>query len=304
MRLFSLCIKDITSSSLLGFIVMAMLLSGCSNFGNFSAGRAEIEQVPITDHPSGKNFPGRFVWHDLVTPDLMSAGKFYEKLFNWQIEYQEYYAVVRNNGKRIAGILQMKPHKSKAPGVWVPSVSVADVEGASQRAKSGGGTIENGPVDMAKRGHTVLIKDSLGTNLVLLSAKGGDPAETEVMPGDWLWNEIWTNDPAKTKEFYASILGYDEVLSIKDDYGVFIHNGKWMAGIRHVDGSSDKLLWVPVVRVTNPDATAQLTEDLGGVVLITPDEAPNKGNTALISDPTGGLLLIQKWSSRSPDGEH
>lgn len=302
MRFPSLCIKGTTFSSLLGFIVVAMALSGCTNFSKLSEGGAEIAMTPITDHPSGETFPGRFIWHDLVTPNLISAGKFYEKLFNWQIEYQDYYAVVRNNGKRIAGILQMKPQKSKTPGVWVPTVSVPDVDNASQRVQADGGQIVNGPLDMDKRGRTVLIKDPLGTNLVLLSAKGGDPVEAEVATGDWLWDEIWTNDPAKTKKFYASILGYDEVLSIKEDYGVFIQKGKWLAGIRHVEGSSDKLLWVPIVRVADPYVTAQLTENLGGTVLITPDQAPNKGNTALISDPTGALLLIQKWSSKSPDG--
>ena len=155
---------------------------------------------------------------------------------------------------------------------------------------------------MAKRGRTALIQDPLGTTLVLLNAKGGDPVEAEVAPGDWLWDEIWTNDPAKTEAFYASILGYDEILPIKGDYSVFIHEDKWLAGIRHMASDSDKLLWVPVVRVADPNATAKLTENLGGVVLITPDQVPNKGNTALISDPTGALLLIQKWSSQSSDG--
>ncbi|WP_319549781.1 VOC family protein [Desulfogranum marinum] len=300
MRFPSLCIKDTTSSSLLGFLVIVMALSGCSSFSKLSKGRAEIAMASITDNPSGATFPGRFIWHDLVTPDLRSAGRFYEKLFNWQIEYLDYYAVVRNNGKRIAGILQMKPQKSKTPGVWVPSVSVPDVDSASQLVQAGGGQIVNGPVDMERRGRTVLIRDPLGTNIVLLSAKGGDPVETEVATGDWLWDEIWTNDPAKTENFYISILGYDDVLSIKEDYDIFIQKGKWLAGIRHVEGSSDKLLWVPIVRVANPDATAQLTKDLGGSVLITPDQAPNKGNTALISDPTGALLLIQRWPSKSP----
>jgi len=40
------------------------------------------------------------------------------------------------------------------------------------------------------------------------------------------------------------------------------------------------------------------------VVWITPDEAPNKGETALIGDPTGALLLIQRWPTRATKGEH
>lgn len=304
MRFPSLFIKGTSFFLVLALVVVAMALSGCSNFSKLSGGRAEIAQVPITDHPTGKSISGRFIWHDLLTPDLKSAGEFYEKLFDWQIEYLDHYAVVRNNGKRIAGILQMKPKESTAPGVWIPSISVKDVDIVSQRVVASGGKIINGPVDMEKRGWTALIKDPLGTPLVLLNAKDGDPTETDVTPGDWLWDEIWTDTPARTEEFYTSILEYDEVLSIKGDYSIFMDDGKWVAGIRHVVSDSDKLLWVPVVRVTDPDATAKRVEKLGGVVFITPDQAPNTGNTALISDPTGALLLIQKWSSQSSDGEN
>ena len=302
MRCSSFFAKGTTFSSAIGFIAIILVLSGCTNLSTLSEREAEIALVPITDHPSGKSLPGSFIWHDLVTPDLRSAGEFYAKLFDWQVEYQNHYAVVRNNGKRIAGILQIKPIENDTPGVWVPSVSVSDVESASQRVKANGGEIINGPVDMDKRGLAALIKDPLGSNIVLLSAKGGDPVETEIAPGDWLWNEIWTNAPAETESFYVAILGYDEIPSIKEDYSVFTNEGKWLAGIRHMASDSDQLLWMPVVRVTDPNVTAQLAENLGGVVLITPDQAPNKGNTALISDPTGALLLIQRWPSQSSDG--
>ena len=46
---------------------------------------------------------------------------------------------------------------------------------------------------------------------MLLSAKGGDPADAEAVIGDWLWDEIWTNDPDTIKEFYRYVLGYDEM---------------------------------------------------------------------------------------------
>ena len=283
-------------------IIAAVFLSGCSNFGKLSAGGVEMAQTPITENPSGKTYPGKFIWHDLLTPDSLSAGKFYEKLFGWQIDYQGQYAVVRNGDKLIAGILQVAPSDDRTrEGVWIPSVSVADVDATASLAKANGGKVLNGPVDMGQRGRAALISDPQRADLVLLSAKGGDPADAEAAIGDWLWDEIWTDDPDNTEDFYASVLGYDEI-ALGNEYDVFKYKGKWRAGIRHLRDDNEHMLWVPVVRVADPEATAQRVRELGGVVWVAPDEAPSKGDTALIGDTTGALLLIQRWPPQASKG--
>jgi len=284
-------------------ITATVFLGGCANYGKLSEGGVEMAQTPITENPSGEIFPGKFVWHDLVTPDALSAGKFYEQLFGWQIEYQGQYAVVRNGDKLIAGILQVEPEEGRErEAVWIPSVSVADVDAAAELVRANGGKILKGPADMNLRGWAVLISDPQRADMVLLRAKGGDPADTEPVIGDWLWNEIWTDDPEIIEAFYATVLGYDEMVS-GDDYDVFMSNGKWRAGMRHLQDKNDHMLWVPVVRVADPEVTARRVEELGGVVWVTPDEAPSKGNTALIGDTTGALLLIQRWPPLASEGE-
>jgi len=282
-------------------ITASVLLSGCAHFGKLSEVGTEMAQVPVTENPSGQTFPGKFIWHDLVTPDPLSAGKFYEALFGWQIDYQGDYAVVHNGNKPIAGILQVAPEEGQArKGVWIPSVSVADVDAAAQRVEAHGGSILNGPVDMGQRGRAVMISDPQRADLVLLTAKGGDPAEAEAAIGDWLWDEIWTDDPDRMEAFYSQVLGYDEVAST-NNYGVFMHNDKWRAGIRHLQDTKH-MLWIPVVRVADPEATAQRVKDLGGTVWVAPHEAPSNGNTALIGDPAGALLLIQQWPTQASKG--
>ena len=88
-----------------------------------------------------------------------------------------------------------------------------------------------------------------------------------------------------------------------DDYDVFMYQGKWRAGMRHLQDKNEHMLWMPVVRVADPEAIAERVEELGGVVWVTPDEAPSKGNTALIGDTTGALLLIQRWPPQPSTGE-
>jgi predicted enzyme related to lactoylglutathione lyase len=295
-----------TMQSLMRFtgvlIAAAVFMDGCANFGGLSKGGAEMAQVPITETPSGKTYPGKFIWHDLLTSDPLSAGKFYEELFGWQIEYQGQYAVVRHGDKLIAGILQVEPAEGRTrDGVWLPSVSVADVDAAASLVKANGGRILKGPVDMDQRGRAVLISDSQQADLVLLSAKGGDPADAEAAIGDWLWDEVWTKDPDSTRAFYQSVLGYDETV-LGDEYEVLMHKGEWRAGIRHLRDDKEGMLWVPVVRVADPEATSRRVRELGGVVWVAPDEAPSKGDTALIADTTGALLLIQRWPPQTSKG--
>lgn len=284
-------------------VVATIFLSGCASFGELSDAGVEIAQIPITENPSGQTYPGKFIWHDLVTPDALAAGTFYEKLFGWQVEYRGQYAVVRNGDKLIAGILQVKSTEdTPRDGSWIPSVSVPDVDAAARQVKAGGGKILNGPVDMGKRGRAVLINDPQQADLVLLSARGGDPADAEAEIGDWLWDEIWTSDPETIGNFYRDLLGYDEVVS-GENYDVLLHKEKWRAGIRHVSDDSQHPRWVPVVRVADPQATSQRVAKLGGVVWIAPEDAPSKGDTALIGDPTGALLLIQRWPPQSSGKE-
>jgi len=284
-------------------IVTSVVLGGCANYAKLSGAGSEMAQTPVTENPSGETFPGKFIWHDLVTPDALSAGKFYEQLFGWQIDYEEQYAVVRNGNKLIAGILQVEPADGQErDAVWIPSVSVADIDAAAELVTANGGLILKGPADMEKRGRAVLISDPQRADMVLLNAKGGDPVDAEPAIGDWLWNEIWTDDPEVSEAFYATVLGYDQMVP-GDDYDVFVYQGKWRAGMRHLQDKNDHMLWVPVVRVADPEATARRVEELGGVVWITPDEAPSKGNTALIGDTTGALLLIQRWPPLASTGE-
>jgi len=90
-------------------ITVAVFLGGCASSSKLSERGVEMAQVPVTDTPSGTSYPGKFIWHDLLTPNPLLAGKFYEELFGWQIECQGHYAVVPNGDKLIAGILQANP---------------------------------------------------------------------------------------------------------------------------------------------------------------------------------------------------
>jgi len=283
------------------FISSLYLLSACSTFTPQTNARSQLAQTAITDDPKGESHPGKIIWHDLITPAPQLAGQFYQSLFGWKIDYKNDYVVIYNGNKRIGGILKSPAKEGQEkPAVWLPSISVPDIDLASKLVTENGGTLLKGPADMGLRGRAVLISDPQRIDMVLLDTHQADPADKPAEIGDWLWNEIWTVTPDGTEDFYAAVLGYDQVIPA-ENYDVLMRDKKWRAGVRHIK-DEQRQQWVPVVRVADPQATSQRVESLGGKVLVRPDNAANKGETALISDPTGALLLIQRWPSQTIKG--
>jgi predicted enzyme related to lactoylglutathione lyase len=285
------------------FLAVISLL-GCAGLEPSSGGSVEDQLPPITASPTHEYHPGKFVWHDLLTADIESAKAFYAALFGWSFEQQGRYAVISNQGRKMGGILDVRnKDKRDAEALWLANMSVADVDGSVDFVKAQGGRIIKGPVDMEHRGRGVLIADPQGAQLLLLHAVSGDPEDVDPAIGDWLWNEIWTNTPEATTGFYQTLGGYD-VLSNGKDYQVLERDGRWRAGVRYLIDSQFNVRWVPTVRVDDLTAIVDQVEGLGGVVWVRPDEAPSNGDTALISDSTGALLMVQRWpTGMAVDGE-
>ncbi len=155
---------------------------------------------------------------------------------------------------------------------------------------------------MKQRGRAVLIRDPNNADLVLLRTKGGDPKDHKAAIGEWLWDEIWTSKPQQTRDFYQKVLQYDAMINSKQ-YDVLLSQDKWRAGVHHLEDDSQPMIWIPVIRVADPQALADQVEEAGGIVWMDPSEKPGNPNTALISDTTGALLLIQRWPVESEGGE-
>src|SRR5262245_41658427 len=79
--------------------------------------------TPSAPAATGANAPGKFVWHDLTTPDPAAAKTFYTALFGW--EYTETtalgraYTVARLGGKPVAGIHAPNPERGKTVAHWL-----------------------------------------------------------------------------------------------------------------------------------------------------------------------------------------
>jgi predicted enzyme related to lactoylglutathione lyase len=272
----------------------AALVAGIA-LGTACASMAPLHLTPITQQPTQLVEPGRFVWVDLVTQDVARARSFYGDLFGWTFRGGDGYTEVLHDGTPIAGIVAATDPERGSE--WLASLSVADVDRASALASEGGGIVERGPLDVPDRGRLALVSDPEGALLLLLRASTGDPPDADAVVGGWLWIELWTHDADAATRFYAELVGYEfEVLELDGHpYHVFAVEDEPRAGV--VDAPPEvNPLWLPYVRVEDPEAIASRAAALGARVVMRDDQA------AILVDPTGAPIAVQVWPpSDEPD---
>jgi predicted enzyme related to lactoylglutathione lyase len=275
--------------------VTSLCFTGCTDIVE-PPQKSEPSALPsITKSTTGQLYQGKFVWHDLLTDDMESARKFYGDVFGWRFETKRDYTQIYNQKELIGGIMQVTPSdEQQAKAVWLPSISVANVDKSVEQLLSQQGKVLKGPIYMKERGKGVLISDPHGAHVVLLRAKGGDPKDKTPQIGDWLWNELWTNKPKESYAFYRHLAGYDGY-EMRDGYQILKRKNKWRAGIREIDKDEFKARWVPAIRVSDLQETILKVNAAGGEVIISPDKELENGNVALIKDTTGAVVIIQYW---------
>lgn len=248
---------------------------------------------------------GKFVWRDLMTDDPALVKPFYAALLGW--EYVETrslgrpYTLIRSGGQFIAGIAQGQrrlPHEGNAQ--WLSFLSVADVDRAAQATAAAGGNVLLAPFDVPRVGRAAVVADPQGAPLGLLRASFGDPADTpEPVLHRFLWTEALVRDPVAAARFYADLAGFEILVHDHGDkpFRVLKAAGRERAGVMRMPFANMNPTWLPAVMVADPAASAQRAAALGGRVLVTPRMDVRAGSVALIADPGGAVLALQRWPS-------
>jgi predicted enzyme related to lactoylglutathione lyase len=246
---------------------------------------------PLTESPTNRVAVGKWVWVDLVTQDLGRARKFYADLFGWTYDGDGRYIQILNEGKAIGGMITASDPERGSE--WIGNLSVEDVDGSVALVKGLGGKLEAGPGDWPDRGRLAGVSDGEGAVLLLLRAEGGDPPDQEAAIGAWLWRELHTHDVKAAAEFYAQLAGYDfEKVDLDGrPYGLLSRDGAPRAGLVKAPDEVHPL-WLPIVRVRNPEAVAERAEKLGGRIIMLHEE------DAILIDPTGAPFGVRRWTRR------
>lgn len=249
---------------------------------------------------------GKFVWRDLLTDKPAAVKPFYAGLFGWEFEDRKAmgrpYAIIKSGGQYIGGIaLSDRRVPQEANAQWLSYLSVPDVDKAAARTRAAGGSILLAPFDLPKVGRAAIVTDPQGAPLGLLRASFGDPADApQPTANRFLWTELLARDPLAAAAFYADLVGYEVLVHDQGDkpYRVLKLGGRERGGIMRMPFGGMQPMWLASVMVADPTTAAQRAQQLGGRVLVAPRMDVRNGSVALVADPSGAVLALQKWSAQ------
>ncbi len=106
-----------------------------------------------------------------------------------------------------------------------------------------------------------------------------------------VWFELMTSDVGAAKKFYSELMKWD----IKDmpmenmNYSVASVDGEDVGGLMSMPPDSEEMppAWGLYITVDDVDATAAKAKELGGKVLVEPQDIPQVGRFCVIQDPQG-----------------
>ncbi|UCG84910.1 MAG: VOC family protein [Gemmatimonadota bacterium] len=265
---------------------------------------------PVTATATGEHQPGKFVWRDLLTHDLPGVKQFYGDLFGWQFQdaggEDSIYTVITHDGQPIGGIVYTArqgdvPNRSQ----WVSYLSVPDVDRAAAQVSDAGGEVFTPPRDYPDRGRLAVVSDPQGALLALVTASAGDPVDRDPAINEWMWTELWTDDVEAAASFYRELVGYEfQAIEIYEgsEYLLFQRDGTARAGVIAIPWEGVRPNWLAYVRVADPVAVAARVVSLGGSVFLEPDDEVRNGDVAIVVDPSGAALTVQRWPPRTEAG--
>ena len=254
------------------------------------------------DSATGSRVVGAFVWHDLVTVNPAKSRAFYGALFGWVFEpgqgIDPGYTIIKHEGRPIGGIVQPR-ERNAAVAQWLAYVTVANVDQAAKTFEQAGGRIFRGPLNARKGLRVAVVADAQGAPIGLAS-RGPDPAGDAVLPAmhHWLWMEYVARDPVAALKLYGDAVGFGHELYETGNTALtyyLLTTDRPRAGLFLSPWQRETSAWLPYVRVADPAAMAQRVVDLGGAVLLAPRQEVRNGSLAIVLDPDGAPLALQRF---------
>ncbi len=254
-----------------------------------------------------KPLPGKFVWFELESRDLVKAQAFYGEVLGWKAvrfpaggtTYEMIFAG-ETPDTMVGGYLPVR--RDGQGSQWIAYVSVDDVDAAAIAATASGGTVVDPPHDLPGVGRAAKIADPGGAVLGVFRSAGGDPPDVSpAPPGRFIWNELHTTDPEKALAFYERVAGFSSraVPSPAGPYHILSRGGVDRGGITSSLRPDAKPHWQPVVSVDDVDSAVARARNLGARIPVPPEDIAGIGRMAVLEDPTGAVLALMKPAPRA-----
>jgi uncharacterized protein len=235
-----------------------------------------------------------FIWHDLVTPDVEAAKKFYGAVVGWTFDAQmpEYFVTLAN-GVGMGGIMATPENMKGMPPFWSGYIYVADVDATCAKIKKLGGKVHREPWDVPHVARMAVVGDPTGANFNIMAPI---PREGSNLPpssalGAVGWNEAHVGDLEPAMAFYQEMFGWTKgtvmPMGAMGDYVLFQINGKDEVGMMKRQEMLPMAMWLYYFNVDGIDAAAARITKAGGKIAMGPHQVP--GGQWIVSgfDPQG-----------------
>lgn len=265
--------------------------------------------TPLVDPPSSEHRVGKFIFAELVTPDLASAKRFYGGLFGWIFRDLKIgdtdYAEASMDGVTIAGLAQrpLRDGQARQPA-WLSVMAVADVDAARKLAVAQGGRVLVEPHDRPGRGRSGVLADPQGAVFGVLASSSGDPPEELAAPGEWIWHTLFTRDHDAAAAFYQNLFDFEIFGAPQADttqgtpmQTILASGGYARASANAIppEWSQAHPHWLGYIRVADAEQAATRAVTLGGRVLLQPRTDRHGGKLAVVADPQGAPVGLIEW---------
>ncbi len=242
-------------------------------------------------------------WMDLLTSDTARARAFYAEIFGWTAgdaseQFGGYFMFMRD-GAPVAGCMPKMPGVPgmDGPDTWGVYLSVEDAKATVEAALAHGGTLREGPMDVADLGSQAVIGDPSGARVGLWQAAAFPGNTTFGQEGTPAYYELLTRNYVTAVAFYRDVFGWDgRVVSDTDEFRLTVlRDGEdAIAGIMDASGflpPGEQDRWGTYVKVADADATLAMVAGLGGTVTEPATDTPY-GRLAGAADPAGARFKI------------
>ena len=252
---------------------------------------------------------GQFVWYDLMTSDVAGAKRFYPALFGWKTEEFKFgdpnqpYTMWSSGGQTLGGVMKLSAEQAGMgiPPNWLCSVEVNSVDSTAQQAKSLGGQVVVGPLDIPNTGRYAVLQDPQGGAIAIYTptpGRGPRGFDGKGRLGNASWHELMTTDVDAAWNFYGKLFMWDKTGDMDapgvGKYQMFGQNGAPYGGIykKPAPMAQAPTNWLPYFFVKDVTASTNAATKAGAKVMQPPMDIPGGGSIAVLQDPQGAHFAV------------
>lgn len=265
---------------------LALLVNACSQSPSLT--------LPALASSNNKAV-GTIIWRDLATTAPDKVQPFYHNVFGWNFEsVNDDYSLITYQGQNIAGMAKMPSNSST--NYWLPVISTNNVDNTLSQSKLAGGKTLIKKTTLKGRGELAVIQDPQGAVFSILNTFTGDPAPLAKQDGNWIWQEIWTDNISQSQSFYQKLGDFKSTdkTMLGHSYSYLAINDQPAFGFVKKPNAEVPTTWVNYIKVSDINATVEKIELNGGHVLMAPTKEVRNGTVAIIRDPAGAGFVIQE----------